>query len=119
MNRPRTLRIERSGVHILWADGHLGYYPHWYLRAACQCADCLEGVGHNRMAFYETIPEDVKALDWRPVGQYAVQLLWSEGHDMGIYAFETLRRVCRCEECVAKAVTRQAKEEGSTPDLRS
>ena len=103
MNQAETLRIEADGVHVLWGDGHRGYYPHWYLRAACQCADCLEGTGHNRVLFYESIPPEVRALDWRPLGQYAVEFLWSDGHDTGIYAFETLRRACRCDACIARA----------------
>jgi DUF971 family protein len=34
-----------------------------------------------------------------PVGAYAVQIVWSDGHDTGIYSFETLRRACSCPEC--------------------
>jgi len=34
-----------------------------------------------------------------PVGAYAVQIVWSDGHDTGIYAFESLRKACPCKEC--------------------
>ena len=34
-----------------------------------------------------------------PVGSYAVQIVWSDGHDTGIYAFESLREACPCSEC--------------------
>ena len=103
MDPADTPRIETDGIHISWSDGHEGYYPHWYLRAACQCADCLEGSGYSRMDFFENIPQDIRALDWCPVGRYAVEFLWSDGHETGAYAFETMRRICRCGECVARA----------------
>jgi DUF971 family protein len=35
----------------------------------------------------------------RPVGAYAVQLEWSDGHDLGIYSFDFLRGACSCEAC--------------------
>jgi DUF971 family protein len=38
-----------------------------------------------------------------PVGAYAVQIVWSDGHDTGIYAFESLRRACPCPECHSRA----------------
>ena len=34
-----------------------------------------------------------------PVGAYAVQIVWSDGHDTGIYSFESLRSACACKEC--------------------
>ena len=105
MNHTQALHIEPDGIHVLWGDGHEGHYPHWYLRAACQCVDCLDGAGHNEMWFYESIPHDVQALDWMLVGQYSVQFLRSDGHYTGIYAYDTLRQICRCPVCLARAVT--------------
>jgi DUF971 family protein len=37
-----------------------------------------------------------------PVGAYAVQIVWSDGHDTGIYAFESLRGSCPCPDCRAR-----------------
>jgi DUF971 family protein len=33
------------------------------------------------------------------VGRYAIQFNWLDGHSSGIYSWEYLRRVCRCQEC--------------------
>ncbi len=100
----RSIRIASNGIHVQWGDGHQGCYPHWYLRAACRCADCRDSSSRNRTEFYENIPEYVQALDWISVGQYAVQFLWSDEHSTGFYALETLRELCRCPACVAKAI---------------
>jgi len=36
-----------------------------------------------------------------PVGNYALQPNWADGHDYGIWTFERLRAVCPCVECKA------------------
>ena len=45
----------------------------------------------KRVVGPENIPEDVEALDWMTVGRYALQFLWSDAHDTGIYPYAMLR----------------------------
>ena len=104
MSEPTGLILEPDGVHILWDDGHEGRYPFWYLRGGCQCAECKEFVRESRMRFYDSIPKDVHALEWNLVGRYAVELSWSDNH-LSIYAFETLRPMCRCRECTSRLIS--------------
>lgn len=33
------------------------------------------------------------------VGNYAIRLRWTDGHDTGIYAFTILRAACPCPRC--------------------
>jgi DUF971 family protein len=47
----------------------------------------------------EGIPEDVYPAAIHYVGRYALQFLWSDGHDTGIYPYDYLRGLCPCEEC--------------------
>ena len=35
------------------------------------------------------------------VGRYAVSIEWSDGHDTGIYSYQTLRALCPCATCAA------------------
>ena len=37
-----------------------------------------------------------------PVGSYALQLVWGDGHRTGIYTYDYLRQICECEECMKK-----------------
>jgi DUF971 family protein len=66
--------------------------------------------GHRPFDYQETIdlpsfqegpPLDIVRSE--PVGRYAVQFTFSDGHATGIYSFEHLRKICPCSEC---AVTR-------------
>jgi DUF971 family protein len=41
-------------------------------------------------------PRAVAAL---PVGNYAIQITFNDGHATGIYSFDYLRHICPCNEC--------------------
>jgi len=43
-----------------------------------------------------------RAQSATPVGQYAIQLSFSDGHSTGIYSYEHLRTICPCAECTAQ-----------------
>ncbi len=86
---------------ISWADGHESRYDVRELRLACACARCVDewsGAGRLDPA---SVPEDVHPLRIEPVGRYAIQIAWSDGHDTGIYPFRRLRELCGCEICAA------------------
>ena len=40
----------------------------------------------------------LKMLGVEPVGNYAIRINWSDGHNAGIYSYEHFRRDLRCEE---------------------
>ena len=40
-----------------------------------------------------------------PVGNYAIQPEWSDGHHTGLYTWTYLRGLCPCDECRAAAPT--------------
>lgn len=40
-----------------------------------------------------TVAEDVRPLKVELVGSYAIRVVWSDGHDTGIYTFEYLNRI--------------------------
>ncbi len=99
MPQPKTVAIRPDGIHIEWDDGHQGYHPHRDLRAECPCAGCVHEMTGQRTVGLDQVPEDVEALDWTTVGRYALQFLWSDAHDTGIYPFKLMRDVCHCDKC--------------------
>jgi DUF971 family protein len=78
---------------ITWGDGVESIYDVRELRLACGCAICVdEWTGEGRLA-PASVPADVRPLNIRPVGRYAIQIEWSDGHDTGIYPFRRLREL--------------------------
>lgn len=87
-------RIAQKGpreLEIVWSDGVQCVYDVRELRLACACAQCVdEWSGQGRLD-PASVPEDVHPLRIEPVGRYAIQIAWSDGHDTGIYPFARLR----------------------------
>ena len=99
MPKPERIRISKSrGVLIEWSDGHQSRFDPAYLRDNCPCATCRSAtdVASSVLPLYKPKPE-VLAAD--PVGTYAINFRFSDGHSTGIYTYEYLRSLCRCEDC--------------------
>ena len=95
-----TWNKKESYLEIVWNDNTVCRYPLSNLREACPCAECRGG--HEFMG-REYDPDDILQViparsytmtDLKFVGSYALQPIWDDGHDSGIYAWEYLRRLC-------------------------
>ena len=93
--------VERHTVRIPWADGHESLYEWEYLRRNCPCAHCQGERGRpGAMGPNAILLADQAFLaTMQHVGHYAVQLIWGDGHNTGIYSFSHLRAVCPCASC--------------------
>jgi ATP-binding protein involved in chromosome partitioning len=89
----------RSTITIQWEDGHQTAYPARELRLACRCAMCIEEMTGQPLLDPKTVPDNVRARAIRVVGNYAIQIDWSDGHTTGIYNFRNLRAGCPCADC--------------------
>jgi DUF971 family protein len=90
----RPTQIEQSGpseLGITWSDGRQSRYPVRALRIACACAHCVDEWSGEARLDVASVPEDVHPLKIQPVGRYAIQIDWSDGHSTGIYSFRQLR----------------------------
>ena len=97
--------IRRLGAHalrIVWADGHASEYRNDYLRERCPCAECRERPARTLPVVNESRSE-LYPIQIGLVGRYAVSIQWSDGHDTGIYSYQTLRALCPCGRCEAGA----------------
>jgi DUF971 family protein len=109
---PEHIAISKSkGIKIDWRDGHHSDYPLGYLRDECPCASCTgsHGTQPQKTSYSQTQQGNpfqmykpaLKMVDVHPVGSYAIQITWSDGHRSGIYSFEHFRNICPCPECKA------------------
>ena len=97
---------EKGLVRVTWDDLHVGDYPREYLRGYCPCAMCQ---GHGgKITFVEGAESGLQEIS--PVGNYAIQFVWSDGHSTGIYTFDYLRALCPCVDCQAAREAAKGKE---------
>lgn len=107
--RPADVQVHVStgaGVDIRWADGHASHYEFPFLRDQCPCATCNDERGKKAdMPAISSSPAlpmfkpAAKARSAKAVGNYALQIDFTDGHSTGIYSFAYLREICPCAEC--------------------
>jgi len=90
---PDSLELTEDGAVLVvhWEDGMSSHHRLDQLRAACPCAMCQ---GHHPSESLQLRPEqfpDIQIADLAPVGRYAYHIVWSDGHDTGIYTLRMLR----------------------------
>jgi DUF971 family protein len=96
--RPVSLKRKGDGLRIEWSDGVATFAEWRHLRANCPCAGCLEDRKKPPDPFRVLTPQEVAAgapapVAMRPVGHYAYQITWNDGHDAGIFPLEQLRKL--------------------------
>ena len=60
------------------------------------------------------MPEDISIEDMSLVGNYALQFRWSDGHDTGIYSWETLYNLGKHYDDLWAQYLEELKEHGYT-----
>jgi DUF971 family protein len=99
-----------EGLDVTWSDGHTSHFDFPYLRENCPCALCNDerekkarvassSGGNAPRAVLPMFKPRVTAKSATAVGNYAVQIEFSDSHATGIYSFEHLREICPCEAC--------------------
>ncbi len=94
--KPRLLgiyKVDERTLGLSWSDGWESAVPVRLLRLGCPCAECVDEISGKRTLDPARVPEDVKPVRIEPVGAYALKFVWSDGHDSGIYSFDTLREL--------------------------
>ncbi len=98
MHKPEDIQIIGDEVAIRWSDGAESYYPMHMLRALSPSAentgerDLLgQVIGGDNRGFEDFA--GVRVEGWEPVGGYAIQFQFSDGHRTGLYSYSYLREI--------------------------
>jgi DUF971 family protein len=104
----RVISVKQTSTDIVtmtWDDGHVSPFTLRHLRDECPCAGC-KGETVLLHTFHPTPQPEVPGRDAlksiSPVGSYAIQIVWGDGHDTGLYSWDYLREICTCDVCRGK-----------------
>jgi DUF971 family protein len=95
--KPLDIQTIGHELAIKWDDASESFIPLENLRRSCPCAGC-KGETDIMGNLYKNPDRPLTARAFElvkitSVGGYAIQPVWADGHNTGIYSFEYLRRV--------------------------
>ena len=105
---PVGMKPGKGGIVIQWADGTDLDYDFRGLRLSCACAMCIDENTGEKLLVPAMVPLDIKANQIESVGQYAVRIVWSDGHSTGIYPFPLLRHIGEARAAAIEARNQQS-----------
>lgn len=95
-DRPASYERGSDGrLHLEWPDGTTDQLDPYHLRLSCPCAACIDEDTGRKILDPKMILLDVGIGDVQPVGNYALSLDFSDGHNTGIYKWEYLRQLAQ------------------------
>ena len=97
---PKSVNRLSDVLEIIWSNNVSCLYPYKYLRLQCACANCVEELTGRKLLTVSGISEDIIVVEYLVVGKYALQFLWSAGHETGIYPYNSLLRFALSDETV-------------------
>jgi DUF971 family protein len=92
--RPQDIQHIGNEMAVKWGDGTENFIPLETLRRACPCAGC-KGETDIMGNLYKNPERPLTAqafvlVKFMVVGGYAIQPVWADGHNTGLYPFEYL-----------------------------
>ncbi len=89
---------DESGITLRWANGDETHVDSRTLRAACQCALCVDEYTNEPKLDPGTLPEAIHPKTVDTVGNYALSIEWSDGHTTGFFPYEQIKRLAARSE---------------------
>lgn len=86
--------IENEYLLIYWDDGSKSKIRLMDLRKYCPCAICSENREHHQdwsHVFFTS--SELTITEIKIVGHYALNIIWADGHNTGIYEFDMLKKM--------------------------
>ena len=109
-----TLHGASRVLEVGFSDGAVFRIPFELLRVYSPSAE-VQGHGPGQEVL-QTGKREVQIVDLQPVGHYAVQPVFSDGHDSGIYSWDLLYQLGAQQEERWAAYTRRLAEAGIDRD---
>ena len=93
------VKLAEQELRISWRDGRASVFSAPVLRKQCPCATCRQEREKQSQTLLPVLKQaptsDLKLTSAQLVGNYAIQLIWSDGHSTGIYDYKYLRSLDR------------------------
>ena len=109
-----TLHQKSRVMEIAFDDGRRFSLPFEYLRVYSPSAE-VRGHGPGQEVL-QVGKRDVEIKEIEPVGNYAVKLVFSDGHDTGLYSWDYLHELGEKQETSWKSYLARLEAAGASRD---
>lgn len=93
---PSHIDLIGNELAIAWNDGRETYHPLEQLRRDCPCATCKGEPDATGKVYVPNVVYDkdrsFTLKSWRIIGGYAIAPTWADGHETGLYTFDSFRK---------------------------
>lgn len=91
---PRNLQAQNEqGVLLVdWLDMQ-HKFKLFEMRGACECAQCVNEWTGERILDPASVPRDIQIVKMDLVGNYAIRVNWSDGHNSGLFTWKRLKEL--------------------------
>jgi DUF971 family protein len=107
-----TLHQQSRELEIAFADDSRYRFPYEFLRVHSPSAE-VRGHGPGQEVL-QIGKQAVNVLGVEPVGSYAMKIMFDDGHDSGLYAWEYLRHLGQNKEALWQDYLRRIEEAGAS-----
>lgn len=114
---PTAIKLHSTSrvMELSYADGSQYLLPFEYLRVLSPSAEVRgHGVGNGVL---QTGKRNVTIAAVEPVGNYAVRIRFSDGHDSGLYSWDVLHTLCVKQDALWQKYLDQLAAAGASRDI--
>ena len=94
-NAPPEVSCDAKHITLTWPGGEIVSVPNAVLRKACACAVCVDEMTARPILDPAAVPANIHALRVGTIGNYAITVDWSDGHNTGFFPYKTIKELAK------------------------
>ncbi|MBN2161429.1 MAG: P-loop NTPase [Pontiellaceae bacterium] len=87
------ITFDAKTITLKWPDGETATVSNAALRRACSCALCVDEMTRKPLLDPGSVPMDIHAEKVGIIGNYAITVDWSDGHNTGFFPYTVIREL--------------------------
>lgn len=85
------IHFDAKEIQLKWTDGTTMTHLNADLRLRCRCALCIDEVSGEQIFKKDKLKSNIAAKSVTPLGNYAINVVWNDGHSSSIYPYKMLQ----------------------------
>ncbi len=90
-----SVSFDDKTITLAWPGGETATVANAALRRACNCALCIDEMTNKPLLDPKAVPADIHAVKAGIIGNYAVLVDWSDGHNTGFFPYSVIRDLAK------------------------